>query len=226
MAGTTINQSKTSTMNNRKKNSWTIFGLSNFSYDILDAVESQGDVVKYFVKNMEVNEEILRRIPADIEIIDLSDFTPNTDKYFIGFMDHRKDQLIGALARFELYFDNVVHKNAYISPYATIGMGNFVGANSTIAPAVKLGDFNFINRNCSVGHHTLIGNSNKTGPGVTICSLCNIADKNALGANCTIVPELNIISEVEIGAGAVVTKDISESGLYVGVPAKLVQRKP
>lgn len=226
MDAPTIKQLNNYIMTNTTKNSWTIFGLSNFSYDILDAIESNGDIVKYFVKNMEIDREILRRIPANIEIINLSDFKPNTDKYFIGFMDYRKDQLIGELMKFKLYFDNVVHKNAYISPYATLGTGNFIGANATIAPAVKLGDFNFINRNCSIGHHTVVGNRNKTGPGVTICSLCEISDNNAFGANCTLIPELNISSEVEVGAGAVVTKNISQSGLYVGVPAKLVQRKP
>jgi sugar O-acyltransferase (sialic acid O-acetyltransferase NeuD family) len=212
-------------MNNTKQNSWTIFGLSNFSYDILDAIKSNGDEVKYFVRNQDVDEDIVKRMPQNIEIIDLADFEPSTDKYFIGFMDYRKDTLITELNKFNLNFDNVIHRHAYISPYSTIGMGNFIGANATIAPKVNLGDFNFINRNCSVGHHTVMGNRNKTGPGVTICSLCEIADKNAFGANCTIIPELKIASEVEIGAGAVVTDNISESGLYVGIPAKLVQRK-
>jgi len=213
-------------MNNTTKNSWTIFGLSNFSYDILDAIESNGDMVKYFVRNQDVDEKIVKRVPQNIEIIDLADFKPNTDKYFIGFMDHKKDPLLVELSKFKLQYDNVIHKYAYISPYAKLGMGNFVGTNATIASKVALGDFNFINRNCSVGHHTIIGNRNKTGPGVTICSLCEIAEKNAFGANCTIIPELKIASEVEIGAGAVVTENISESGLYVGIPAKLVQRKP
>ncbi|MCA9380143.1 hypothetical protein KC675_03085 [Candidatus Dojkabacteria bacterium] len=212
-------------MNNIKQNSWTIFGLSNFSYDILDAIESNGDMVKYFVRNQDVDEKIVKRVPQNIEIIELADFEPNTDKYFIGFMDHRKDSLLKELSKFKLYIDNVIHKNAYISQYVTIGMGNFVGANATIASKVTMGDFNFINRNCSIGHHSLIGNRNKTGPGATICSLCEIGDKNAFGANCTIIPELRITSEVEIGAGAVVTKRITGSGLYVGIPARLVQRK-
>lgn len=209
-------------MNNTIKNSWTIFGLSNFSYDILDAIESNGDKVKYFVRNQDVDEKIVKRVPPNIDTIDLADFKPSTDKYFIGFMDYRKDALLIELSKFNLHFDNITHKDAYVSPYSTIGMGNFIGANATIAPKVTLGDFNFINRNCSIGHHTILGNRNKTGPAVTICSLCEIADNNAFGANCTIIPELKIASEVKIGAGAVVTRDITESGLYVGVPAKLV----
>lgn len=212
-------------MNNTTKSSWTIFGLSNFSYDILDAIESNGDNIKCFVKNQEVDKEIIQRVPQNIEILDLSEFAPNTDKYFIGFMDHRKDALLRELSKFELSFDNVIHKNAYVSPYAKIGVGNFIGANATIAPKAILGDYNFINRNCSIGHHSVIGDRNKTGPGVTICSLCEIDSNNAFGANCTIIPELKIFTEIEVGAGAVVTRDISESGLYVGVPAKLVQRK-
>ena len=225
MGGLITKLSNNYIMNNTTKSSWTILGLSNFSYDILDAIESNGDNIECFVKNQEVEKEIVLRVPQNIKILNMSEFSPKTDKYFIGFMDHRKDALLRELSKFELSFDNVIHKDAYVSPYATIGRGNFIGANATIAPKVTLGNFNFINRNCSVGHHTVMGNRNKTGPGVTICSLCKIADKNSFGANCTIIPELKITSGVEVGAGAVVTRDISESGLYVGVPAKLVQRE-
>lgn len=41
-----------------------------------------------------------------------------------------------------------------------------------------------------------------------------------LGANAVILPGVKIVDNVIIGAGAVVTKDISESGVYAGNPAR------
>lgn len=41
-----------------------------------------------------------------------------------------------------------------------------------------------------------------------------------LGANAVILPGVKIVDNVIIGAGAVVTKDIAESGVYAGNPAR------
>lgn len=44
-----------------------------------------------------------------------------------------------------------------------------------------------------------------------------------VGANAIILPNVHIADNVVIGAGAVVTKDITEDGVYVGVPAKRIK---
>ena len=44
-----------------------------------------------------------------------------------------------------------------------------------------------------------------------------------IGGNVTILPGITIGNNVVIGAGAVVTKDIPENSLVMGVPAKVVR---
>ena len=44
----------------------------------------------------------------------------------------------------------------------------------------------------------------------------------SIGSNTTILP-VNICDNVVIGAGAVVTKNITEPGVYVGNPAKKIR---
>lgn len=207
-------------MKKKASHSWTVFGLSNFSYDILDAIESINGEITQFVVNIEVDKQILVRIPKHIKQISLSEFRPSTDNYFIGFMDHHKDGLLHDLEKYQLTFANLIHSKAYVSEYTILGQGNFIGANATLAPMVKFGDFNFINRNASVGHHTVIHNRNKTGPGATISSLCKIGNNNTFGSNSTILPQLEIPNNITIAAGAVVINSIREKGTYVGVPAK------
>jgi acetyltransferase-like isoleucine patch superfamily enzyme len=45
----------------------------------------------------------------------------------------------------------------------------------------------------------------------------------SIGTNAAIMP-VNICDRAVVGAGAVVTKDITEPGFYVGNPARLLRR--
>jgi acetyltransferase-like isoleucine patch superfamily enzyme len=49
-----------------------------------------------------------------------------------------------------------------------------------------------------------------------------IGDRVSIGTNATLMP-VTICDDVVIGAGAVVTKDITESGTYVGNPARKIK---
>lgn len=51
-----------------------------------------------------------------------------------------------------------------------------------------------------------------------------IGDDVWLGGNVTILPGVNIGNNVVVGAGAVVTKDIPDNSLVLGVPAKVVRK--
>jgi acetyltransferase-like isoleucine patch superfamily enzyme len=47
----------------------------------------------------------------------------------------------------------------------------------------------------------------------------NIGNRVSIGSNATILP-VTICDDVVIGAGAVVTRDITEPGIYAGNPAR------
>jgi acetyltransferase-like isoleucine patch superfamily enzyme len=49
-----------------------------------------------------------------------------------------------------------------------------------------------------------------------------IGNNVSLGSNATILP-VEICDNVVIGAGAVVTKNITQSGVYAGNPAKFIK---
>jgi acetyltransferase-like isoleucine patch superfamily enzyme len=50
----------------------------------------------------------------------------------------------------------------------------------------------------------------------------HIGNRVSIGSNATLLP-VNICDDVVIGAGAVVTKDITEKGVYVGNPARKIK---
>jgi acetyltransferase-like isoleucine patch superfamily enzyme len=51
-----------------------------------------------------------------------------------------------------------------------------------------------------------------------------VGDGCWLGARVLVLPGVSICSGVTVAAGAVVTKDLTQPGLYAGVPARLVRR--
>ena len=51
----------------------------------------------------------------------------------------------------------------------------------------------------------------------------NIGSNVFIGTNSIIMPNVSVVDNVIIGAGAIVTKSITESGVYVGAPAKYIK---
>jgi sugar O-acyltransferase (sialic acid O-acetyltransferase NeuD family) len=120
-----------------------------------------------------------------------------------------------------------------ISPLAKIGnYGNSIGEGSNIMTGtvitndVTIGEGVLINLNCTVGHDSKIGGFVELSPGVHISGNCTIGNYCKVGSNATILPKINIGENVIVGAGSVVTKDIPDNCLVVGVPAIIKKELP
>ena len=62
------------------------------------------------------------------------------------------------------------------------------------------------------------------GPNATICGGVNIGNNVLIGAGAIIRDDVKICSDVVIGMGSIVTHDITQTGVYVGCPAKFVKK--
>lgn len=117
-----------------------------------------------------------------------------------------------------------------------IGDGCFVGPfveiqkNVSIGPRTKVQSHSFvcelvtIGEDCFIGHGVMFINDlfSDGGPAQGDTSKwvsTSIGNRVSIGSNATILP-VSICDDVVIGAGSVVTKDINESGVYAGNPAK------
>jgi acetyltransferase-like isoleucine patch superfamily enzyme len=120
-----------------------------------------------------------------------------------------------------------VDANCFIGPFVeiqsdvSIGKRTKVQSHSFICSLVTVGE------DCFIGHGVMfindlfsegepaMGNQSKW-------KSTRIGNHVSIGSNATILP-VEICDDVVIGAGAVVTKDISKPGIYVGNPAKLIR---
>jgi acetyltransferase-like isoleucine patch superfamily enzyme len=121
----------------------------------------------------------------------------------------------------------------------TIGSGVFIGPFTEIQKDVSIGDRTKIQSHtficelvnigddCFIGHGVMFINDTfqHGGPArgdKNLWKSTRIGNSVSIGSNATILP-ISICDKVVIGAGSVVTKNITESGVYVGNPAKKIK---
>ena len=115
----------------------------------------------------------------------------------------------------------LIHPSAIIGACVEIGAGTAIMAGAVINPCSKLGKGVILNTCSSIDHDCIIGDYCHIAVGVHVAGTVTLGDKVWLGAGATIKNNVSICADCVIGAGAVVVKDITESGTYIGVPAKM-----
>tara|TARA_B100001758_G_C18345538_1_gene576797 strand:+ start:146 stop:622 length:477 start_codon:yes stop_codon:yes gene_type:complete len=111
-----------------------------------------------------------------------------------------------------------------IQSEVSIGDKCKIQSHSFICSMVNIGN------NCFIGHGVMFINDSFSNGGPanrdkSLWKFTNIGDNVSIGSNATIMP-VNICSNIVIGAGSVVTKDITEPGVYAGNPASLIRKLP
>ena len=106
-----------------------------------------------------------------------------------------------------------------------IGQGSIICANCIITCDVELSNHTQLNLATTIGHDTKIGDFFTASPQSVISGNVKIGNCVYFGNNSSVNEHINICDNVTIGASACITKDIVESGTYVGVPAKKLEKK-
>lgn len=116
----------------------------------------------------------------------------------------------------------LVHASAVVSSSAQVGDNCHILAGSVIAPMVELGEACIVNTNASVDHECILGAGVHIAPGATLCGSVEVGENTLIGAGSVVLPRIKIGANVVVGAGSVVTRDIPDSILVFGNPAKMI----
>lgn len=118
---------------------------------------------------------------------------------------------------------SVVSRRAYVSGFATVGRGCFIGNHAHVGPEAVVGDGAIVNTAAVVEHETVLGVGCHVGPRAVVCGRCKIGDRVFLGAGATVRDGVTIGPDIVVGAGGVVTAGLHEPGVYVGCPARRIR---
>ena len=210
-----------------------LFGVSNMLSDVYDCINALDKKVTMLVINLpEQKRERTKRFETRLEelkeqplITPLENFMPQEDEeYFVVPTTPQKSVLIEFLkTTYQLRFARLIHPTAYVSPYARIGEGVYIGANSVIGPGTVLKDHVFLNRGVTVGHDTVVHEYVRLQPGCNIGGHVEILTGAMIGIGANIIEELVIGREAIVAAGATVIKDVKDKTMVAGVPAIVKQ---
>ncbi len=122
----------------------------------------------------------------------------------------------------------VIGDDSFIGPFVEIQRGAVVGKRCRIQSHAFICEMVTIGDDCFVSHGAMFINDLFAigGPAKGKRELwrsTTIGCHVSVGTNATILP-VTICDHVVIGAGTVVTRDITEPGIYAGNPARLLRR--
>lgn len=110
--------------------------------------------------------------------------------------------------------------NVFVGPFVEIQNDVRIGEHTRIQSHSFICSNVEIGHNCFIGHGVMFTNDKFINRKLSKDFLpTTIGNKVYIGSNATILP-VSICDDVVIGAGAVVTRDITEPGTYVGNPAR------
>jgi sugar O-acyltransferase (sialic acid O-acetyltransferase NeuD family) len=116
----------------------------------------------------------------------------------------------------------LIHPSAVIGTNVEIGFGSVVMAGVVINSSSRIGNGCIINTSSSLDHDNVIEDYVHISPGVRAAGSVRVGKGSWIGIGSVISNNVNIYSGCKVGAGAVVVKDITEPGTYVGVPVRRV----
>lgn len=97
-----------------------------------------------------------------------------------------RERLYKEAAAIGYTFPNIIHRSAYISPYASIGAGCVILNNAVVQNNAKIGDGCILNPGVEAHHDSTIGNYCLIYTNSVIRSLTHVGDRVWIGSTATI----------------------------------------
>jgi len=190
----------------------------------------------------DMNSSILNSLPKNVIVHRIDDDLQYTFTYLHNWINKDKEPK-----------ENIIGKNCNIHPSVVIGvpghafvfgpdgkridikhMGNVVIGDEVDIDALSIvhrsgmdstivGDRTKICVKCNIGHNCIVGKDNFFAPGVLLAGGTQIGDNCYIWQGVITRSYVSICDNVVIGAGAVVMRDITEPGVYYGVPARYIK---
>ena len=115
---------------------------------------------------------------------------------------------------------SLISRHSIVEDLDQIGFGVQTMPGSIINKFSYVGSNCIFNTNSSVDHECIIKDGVHIMGGASIAGRVTIGKYSTIGTNATILPDLKIGKNCIIGAGSVITKDVNDNSVFIGVPGK------
>jgi sugar O-acyltransferase (sialic acid O-acetyltransferase NeuD family) len=135
----------------------------------------------------------------------------------------RKPAIIGSTKVPLDRFETVVHPNASVSRFASLGPGTVVLQNATINSRAKVGSHVMIQPGAVVGNSVAVGDYSCIASAACVAGKAQIGKACYVGANSSVAGQLQLGDGSLVGMGAVVLEDVPQVTVVVGNPARAIR---
>lgn len=126
-------------------------------------------------------------------------------------------------------YDCRLGDNVFVGPFVEIQGNTSVGADTKIQSHTFICEYVTLGERCFIGHGVMFANDmfrdGKPNANRESWGRIVVGNDVSIGSGATILA-VSICDGAVIGAGSVVTRSITEKGVWAGNPAKLLRRLP
>jgi len=184
-----------------------IFELDNSDYKILGYFgNKKKHTLKYLGKFNDIDKYLKKNSQVKICIA-------------MGPLDIRKN----LFKKYRNKLLTYISKKSIVSRLAKIEQGAFIQNSCFIGNHVQIGVACKINVGAKIHHNSIIGSHTDIAPSSTILGNVKIGSYCYLGAGTIVREKVKISNNVMTGINSAVVKNLTKSGLYVGIPAKRIK---
>jgi sugar O-acyltransferase (sialic acid O-acetyltransferase NeuD family) len=131
-------------------------------------------------------------------------------------------QIAESLLQKGFHVPSLIHPDAKIASTAEVSpTGVQILAGAHVGASAVVGAHTILNHAAIVEHDATLSNAVHVAPQAVVLGGASLATGTLLGCHATVLPNVQVLAKAQIGAGAVVTQNIDQEGVYVGIPAVL-----
>lgn len=209
-----------------------IVGAKGFAKEVLEVIHQNNqtnNLVFYDDVNDDAPEKLYNTFLVLKTIEQAKTYFETVDAHFTIGVGHPKfrKMLFEKFTAMGGICTSTISKNSIIGSFGVqIGVGCNIMNLAAITNDVVIGKGVIINQLCSIGHDVEIGDFTEICPNVSISGNCTIGENVFIGTGAIVLPKIKIGQNSVIGAGSVVTKDVPENSLVMGIPGEIKKRIP
>ncbi len=152
-------------------------------------------------------------------VLKQSEFNPSLHKAFISMGNPLvRQKVVQSLPNSTEYF-SIIHPSVIMSEWVKLGEGCLLSAGVILTCNINIGKHSHLNLQSTITHDFHSGDYFTTAPAVNISGNCTVGDRVYFGTNSAMKQGVQVCDDVTIGMGAIVVKNISKPGIYIGNPA-------